>query len=81
MSTIWLAALCGVGALSAAGAAVLLTGQRRPSVAFGGALAFVSVLLVLVCAGLTVMQQRPEPRGRDGGAERLLEEMIERELR
>lgn len=52
-----------------------------PSVAFGGALAFVSVLLVLVCAGLTVMQQRPEPRGRDGGAERLLEEMIERELR
>ena len=81
MNLLWLAILCGVGCLSAAGSAVLLSGRRDPATAAGGALAFVAVLLVLVCAGVTVARTLPTgTRASEGAAEKLLDEMIERQL-
>lgn len=80
MTTIWLALLCGVGCLSAAISAVLLTGERRPAVAFGGASAFIAVLLVLVCAGVSVMRLAGWGPA-EGEAQRMLEQMIEQEVR
>jgi len=76
---LWLAALCGVGCVCAAGSAVLLTGQRRAAVALGGSLAFMALLMVLVCAGVTIA--RMAPPGSGGDAEELLEQMIERQVR
>ena len=77
----WLLLLCGLGCLSAAGSAVLLSGRRDLATAAGGALAFVALLLVLVCAGVTVTRTVPTgTAASEGAAEKLLDEMIERQL-
>jgi hypothetical protein len=82
VNLIWLALLCGLGCLSAAASAVLLRGRRDLEAAAGGALGFVALLLVLVCAGVTVARSPTKGRGAsEGAAEKLLDEMIERQLR
>ena len=79
MSIVWLAGLCGLGCVAAAGAAVLLSGRRNAETAAGGALGFLSLFLALVCAGAVL--QRAAPPAENTSAEELLDRMIDRETR